>query len=437
MEPGFDMIEFIQKKLGNMKDLSQKKILSEVLNDVFISLYEQSEQNYEALSDRVKNEFPLPSNKYVLYTTMFARKSLDSTHSFLRPIIHGDLHPFAPTLSAGDSSVMDTVFLEMDILACYLAETKEFSGKVLTNQGVIPARFKLIPSKRYQQEIYFLYQLFVFNQIPWQTINAPYLVHFYDVVPIWMETIPENTSFEGVEVDYEKITPYVKNNLIPVWNLDDLQLMSKDFPMPALDKKNYEYALDTFEIGEKHGYLIKETMQLLSVRHEKNRLIAVSNEEQGILWDLKRVLSYENRKIENLFFPLYSNLQVETFGYRMLSKLGTQVKSRGEIRRLLYSMSMEEHFRLIDMEIIQGKIRNRETYEVNWFIKDEIRDIAISKTLLLTFETKSESIQWFERDLLSYYTSQIQLIYPEYHVEAILLERGQGVTKGKGEGLPI
>lgn len=437
MEPNFDMVEFIQKKLSEMKDLDQKKILSEMLNDVFIGLYEQSEQNYEALAARVKNELPLPSSKYVLYSTIFERRNIDSTHSFLRPMIAGDLSSFAPTLLAGESSVMDTIFLKMDILDCYIAEKIEFPGMILTDQGKIPGRFKLIPSKRYQEEVYFLYQLFVFNQIPWQTPNNPYLAHLYDVVPTWIEKIPDNASFEGVEVDYEELSSFVNHDYIPVWNLDDLQLMSKDFPMPALDKKNYEYSLDTSEVGEKHGYLIKETMQLLAVRHEANRLIGVSNEEQGILWDIKRVLSYENRKVESLSHTLYSNFQADTFGYRMLSKFGTQIKSRGEIHRILFSMGAEEYFHLLDMEVLQGKIRNLETYEINWFIKDEVRDIAISKTLLLTFQPKIETNLWYFRDLLSYYCSQIQLIYPEYRVEGILLEKDAHIVKEKGEGLPI
>ena len=73
---------------------------------------------------------------------------------------------------------------------------------------------------------------------------------------------------------------------------------------------------------------------------------------------------------------------------------------------------------------------------MNWFIEDEVRDKAVTKTLLLTFEA-IEDIDIYDRDLISYYCSQLQFIFPEYHVKGNLLPLGSEPVRKRGEALPI
>ena len=71
------------------------------------------------------------------------------------------------------------------------------------------------------------------------------------------------------------------------------------------------------------------------------------------------------------------------------------------------------------MQVVHG-VSVGETYEVNGFLKDEIRDVAVSKSLILKFRPlKRNSI--ILRDVLSFLTSQVQTIYPEFHCLGVLI----------------
>ena len=67
--------------------------------------------------------------------------------------------------------------------------------------------------------------------------------------------------------------------------------------------------------------------------------------------------------------------------------------------------------KLIDVEINAPKDTTFETYELNPFVKDEIRCDDDKKIMKLTF--KAEQITPFTRDMMSFLTSEIALSFPE------------------------
>ena len=62
----------------------------------------------------------------------------------------------------------------------------------------------------------------------------------------------------------------------------------------------------------------------------------------------------------------------------------------------------------------------KETYEVNDFIVDEIRDSNIKKVLILSFEAQEKN-NYLNYDILSFIISEVQFIYPEYECEGRLI----------------
>ena len=435
LEPDFDMEDFIRQKIAGMKSLEQKKILGELMNEVFLPLYEQSESNYRALQNRVHDELPMQSEKYTVHTTVFRRNKLDSTHSFLRPMIDGDLKPFAPSIVAGDDSVMDTVFLETDYLLLKRLQKSHFSGVIRSDKGDFKASFRLIPSRRYLGEIYKLYRLFLFNGVQWNTVLSPMLFHFFDIVPVHIEKVVPGAVFLGIDVDFGEYGEFIHRDLIPVWNLESVFVKNEEFPEPALDKVNYEYKFLLSELGADLGFLAEESDHVLSVRSEEDILWITSSKSRQFSCFLRKFHMAQEKKTEVFDYPVFSNNQNDTFGERMISSFGTYVKTRAEVRRILHALGANKYFEICDMDVVCDEVLG-ETYEVNQFIEDEIRDIAVSKTLVLTFESKDET-DWFYRDLISYYCSHLQLIYPEYRVVGILLNKGSFEKKESEEGVAL
>lgn len=61
-----------------------------------------------------------------------------------------------------------------------------------------------------------------------------------------------------------------------------------------------------------------------------------------------------------------------------------------------------------------------ESYTMNGFILDEIRDRDYEKRLVLLFRKKS-ALSFLLRDIMSFLVSEVQLMYGEYRCEGQLL----------------
>ena len=72
-----------------------------------------------------------------------------------------------------------------------------------------------------------------------------------------------------------------------------------------------------------------------------------------------------------------------------------------------------------DCEIKEHFPGVRETYSMNPFIEDEVRVSSAQMKLVLHFR-KGVKEPWLQRDILSFLTSEVQRIYPEYECGGVL-----------------
>ena len=83
-------------------------------------------------------------------------------------------------------------------------------------------------------------------------------------------------------------------------------------------------------------------------------------------------------------YDLMNNAQVDSFAARMVAFYGTVIKTRAELRRLLAAYDVSAYVEFVSAQVVPGAVAG-ESYEVNLFLKDEVRDLAASKSLLLRF----------------------------------------------------
>ena len=93
--------------------------------------------------------------------------------------------------------------------------------------------------------------------------------------------------------------------------------------------------------------------------------------------------------------------------------MGQAVKTKGELERFIRGFDLEEFIEYQDCALKEHGLEFLETYSMNFFIEDEIRDREGKKQLILYFKPKGKET-WLLRDLASFIASEVQEFFPEY-----------------------
>ena len=183
----------IYEKLNEIKDLDDRVLLKKIMNSVFASLEEYSEDRFNELEERVFNELPYVKEKYNIYSTIIKRNKIDLTDDFLYPILSEDMEEkiydtkeILKSLEEKKPKNMFKIFLKCDYLIFkeFINNDFKIKGVIETNKKVHEAYFKVVKNKQYTDKVSKLYKSFINSNIAWTTINNPYIHKIADVVLI-------------------------------------------------------------------------------------------------------------------------------------------------------------------------------------------------------------------------------------------------------------
>jgi len=426
-----DMRGYIAGRLSEIKSVAEKDMLRDVMEDIFIPMYNHVESEYARLESRVRDEMPLLTSTYVIWSTLMARANANGGCPYLFPMLDEDLRKpeieiagIQERLSSEREIRLDTVFVQTDYIVCKeIEDSREiFNGTLKTDTGDFRIGVRLRLSKRYPQCIENLYRLFISNSIPWQTVNSPYIFKMFDVmlVRIEFDGKEETGTASSYDAAFGRYSTHIRQDLVPVWNVRRQTIISEDFPLAALDKVNYEYLLNLNDEGTEHGYLADyDNADISAVRREENTLIVTSPSSKGLVWDMYKIMKRRDYVTDSFAYELMNNAQEDSFAARMIAHYGTVIKTNAELNRLLAAYDVASFIELVSIQVVPGAVIG-ETYEVNNFLIDEVRDLAVSKSLLMRFKPLQRN-SYILRDVMSFLVSQVQLIYPEFHCVGVLI----------------
>lgn len=426
-----DMEEMIKEEISRIGNLKERVVFKDIIERLFLSLYETNREMYRELESRIMDDLAFDLNRYRITVGLVEKEYLDPSHHLLSPIREEDMTEpvyeiteMMRQLAEEGRSLVRTCFLEYDYLGIQKLLAKErIGGKIYTDQGEYPAEFAVSQAPKYLREISHLYEVFVSNGVPWQTVNAPYLYKFVDVYLLKMpEEITAAEKILEIEPDFEEFAQWVHDNLIPIWNIRRLKMDSVGFPVPCEDHKSYEHTISIREYGNEHVYLIDDVAHSYSIRQRENRLLIMGEEAEARKWQVYMIRNGENRRFDRFTYPLMTNQRKDEFLERFARRQGERVRTGGELARLIQGYGMEEYvaYEGYEIEDVADAEENAETYSMNGFILDEIREREAVKRLVLLFRKKSE-LTFLLRDIMSFLVSEVQLIYGEYRCEGKLL----------------
>jgi len=223
-----------------------------------------------------------------------------------------------------------------------------------------------------------------------------------------------------IDYDFGQYSEAIMRDIVPMWNIDKFRVKGDDHPMPVTDSVNYEYYIETGKFGSECGFLVDYgSAHILHTRREGSKLIVASPKSKALSWDMYRFRRKQDSELEKYDYPLISNGQADSFSKRLMTKHGTHVATKAEMRKLLGSFQASEYAELSGFHFTSDDISG-DTYDMNPFIRDEVRDPAFQKTLVLTFRAKDRGF-FLTRDIVSFLVSEFQISYPEYRCVGTLI----------------
>lgn len=421
------MKEIVLDRLNKMEDLEQRRILKQMMNSVFLHLVEYQEEMQKKLEQRVFSEFEDKEDKLDIYVTLCHRDDFDPIHDFLYPMIPGDeqrklcdrkaLHE---QLTRQEQAVLMTIFMECGYsrIQELINSNRTFKGRLTTTEKSYPVEVRLQQNTLYIDELEKLYNMFLKNGMPWKTVNHPYANKFFDVVLVSCEgELGEDEEIAEVTVHLEEWEPYKKLDVIPLWNIERLALKNIGFPVPAIDRVNFEHVLSLRKTGSQHGYLVDGDEALIRyIKRSAEELTIVSPQEKSGIWNVCKITQPVATPTSRLQYALVSNRRKSSFVGSFARKQGMPVRAKGEIIRIVHSFEAAEQLELVHVEIREKGGRTSATYEMNPFISDNVRVEHDKKIMQLGFRRRGAD-SFILEDMMSFLVSEIQMYFPEYKCE--------------------
>jgi len=418
------MKEHWQERLLKIEDLNERRILRDILLSAFTNIEDYTNIQLEAIKQRVFEENKPEQDQYDIYTSVVAGSDYDPISDFLFPMNEEDLQelPIAEAdltegLETSNKPTLGKLYFELDYLELLEIQktlpNRRFIGQLKTNRDAYNIEVSLSPFTGYIKQIEKLYELHIDNNAPWKTVLHPSIHKFMKMTLETRIAFKKEEKVEEIIIQLEELDVYKQINQIPLWNVKVEPFKNQGFPMPAGDRVNYEHILMLNDEIRGLDYLIdseSEADGVVSIRKEADQLILVSPKSVISSWKLWKIVS--PLKTDLTVPNLLSNRKIESFIDNFASRTGRVVRTFGEIHRLANSFTDTTPLRLVDIVMDVEFDGVFETYELNSFIKDEIRSNENKKIMKLRFMT--DEITVFTRDIVSFLTSEIALYFPEY-----------------------
>ncbi len=417
-----EMKERIRREIHSIADLKERAAFKELMEEVFLALYETNETMYRQLEERVMNDLAYDINRYQIRTGLVERSLADRSDRLLYPVFEDDLKTpeykvkqLREEIAREGKAYLVTVFVCCDslVLDDFYRNQDTFSGRIRAG-AEYPVSICAERNRRYLSEVEHLYHLFIKNGVPWKTVNAPY---FYKMADIYLtklpDEVPDGEAVTKFGADFGEYNSFVRYEMVPLWNIRRLKLDSVGFPVACGDYENYEHTISVREYGKGHAYLVEEKSGIRHVRQSGDKLLITGAVSSAKKWDVYLIYGGAAGRIARYTYPMMENFRNDGFAERFERRMGQSVKTKGELRRFILGFGLEEYIEYQDCAVREQETEEIETYPMNFFLQDEVRGTGDRKLLVLYFRPQSPDT-WLLRDLASFVASEVQTLYPEY-----------------------
>ena len=81
-----DMREMIRREIQSIRVIEERVAFKNLMEGVFLALYDTNEQMYSDLEKRVQDELAYDVNRYLIKTGVIERQYFDASHHLMSPM---------------------------------------------------------------------------------------------------------------------------------------------------------------------------------------------------------------------------------------------------------------------------------------------------------------------------------------------------------------
>lgn len=402
----FDMDTYVKQRIAEISDADERGFAKEVLLKGLLPAFQLMNERYRELENRVMREVEVKSSRFVVMTTLIRRKDYDPTNSTWFPVCEDDV--------GENETVHQRIFFGGNEMEKRMFEAKGCLNATDTSGNI--HRVGIRRAEDYRKAVEALYNIFVYNRIPWSTVNTGDLDRFYEIYPL-----DDTESMAGWSVSYEEWEDRVCTDYIALWNIEKFYFSCMKFMVPCLDGKYYEHELNLEDYDADSGYMVENNEDILSVRYENRKIIMTSAKENFEKWCAYRFGSRIDIDSYGYNHKILGNRRKEQFADYLATRYGQGIHSRTEIFRIVESLDVGEYIKLADCSIQEQEKEGSFLADMNWFIREEIFPLDTRRILELQFIRQNNGgDDYYAEDMLRYVVSQIQLLLDEYKCVGVL-----------------
>ena len=420
-EKRFDYGKYIQERLREIDDLDERREAKTLLTEGLGRMAAWSEERYAALEERVQRELDAPWRPFHTFTTIIERKDYDPISSFWTPLCMEDLQ------AGHGQETCETVYLAAGEAACraFLAAGVVEAQDTQTGQCI---RLTVRRPARYQACLARLYALFSGNHVPWQTVHMGHLERFFDLVPEGAENgeqgngQTERGSRRRYRFQDERWAGCILQGMIPLWNVRQIPVRSREFRVPCIDEAYYEHAFYLpEEKGQTDGYLAQAGDGILSIRYEKDKIILKAR--QDTLEDISvfRLCQAGPEPSAGYRYPVLSNCRLDSLAARYLQKSGRFLQTPAELGRKVQELAGSYGMEMAGCEILERAEEGFLSGDMNDFAGARVFTDDRRKILLIRIrrDGKYQDDYLYEAQV-RYILSQLQMEFMEYRCMGVV-----------------
>ncbi len=382
--------EELRRKIGTNLSGESRQVAELLLEEVFPKMSAYYEQQIQQLKENLMQEIIQYPDYMDVAITICDKEEYDRLKECFYPMEEECL--ISNIISTEDicKQGLARIWIAADKEQMRGIESKCFEGEIQTDEGVRECKFRLEADNTYLELIDEYRRVCVYNQIPYHLVNTGCLKRFYKVIPIVDAEISAK-NIQGYKCSYGELQGKIYNNVFPVWNIRNIAVGSKSFPVMQTDSVYYRYDFEPSGEGKWLFYPGDNADGYVTRYNGKISVFSKDNKtEKFHALEIKKIVFNQN----STKYPIISNTMRDTM-WNGLFRGSQIVQTEWELQRLINGFEVGRYIRYLGYEATDGN------------------------KLILQFEPEAYE-KYITEDIMDFLVEAVRDSFPAFDVTAVL-----------------